>query len=829
MFSKKFLSGVALTALSMSMTGVAHAQSTASQIEEEELIIVTGQRQNLNGALQAEQAPRARATITDEYIGTQGSGQTILNTINLIPGVNFTNTDAYGSSGGAINMRGFDGARISLTFDGIPLNDTGNYAIYSNQQVDPELIQRANVNLGTTDVDSPTAAATGGTINYITRVPEEDAGLMASYSRGTENFGRIFGMVESGDIGPFGTRGFLSGSFTEYDQFLGPGAMQKTQYNGGLYQELGGNGDFMRLSFHYNENRNNFYSRFRQSQFDSGVLPVNFTEGCTPGEQSPGVGVNDGQIIAGFSVDGCSGPNFTGYYNHSINPSNTGNIRGASRFTLSDSLTFTFDPSFQYVRANGGGTMVISETARQLVEDSLSSGIDLNHDGDTLDSVRLYAPSNTNTYRYGVISSLIWEINDNHRIRFGYTWDEGQHHQTGEFGYLGANGDPEDPFGGDLGNAIFNGDGNIFQKRDRDSAATLNQLSAEWRGDFLNDALTVVLGVRAPEFERELDQHCYSLKGNSSSTQYCTTQSPDAPANPTDVSAVAGGFVWFDNDGDGLVDTGSSNVDPNRRQSAEIYAPPFQGTVSYDDILPNFGIVYRPAEGHQIFFSYAEGLSAPRTDDLYSGITVAQLNDAQPETTTAYDFGYRYQGSNLLVSATVWFNQFENRIERSQDPLDPTLFYSRNVGAVDLWGLETAIGYQVTEDLFLYGAAAWTDSELKTTGASVVDTPDITLTARGEYNIGPVTIGAQARYVGERFANDANTEVAPDYTTVDLDARFDLSDFIGVGEGAYLQLNVINLFDEEYLSQMSSGTGTGTALYNIGAPQTFMLTMRAEF
>jgi iron complex outermembrane receptor protein len=48
-------------------------------------------------------------------------------------------------------------------------------------------------------------------------------------------------------------------------------------------------------------------------------------------------------------------------------------------------------------------------------------------------------------------------------------------------------------------------------------------------------------------------------------------------------------------------------------------------------------------------------------------------------------------------------------------------------------------------------------------------------------------------------------------------------------ERAYLQLNVINLFDEEYLAQMSSGTGTGTALYNLGAPQTFMLTLRANF
>ncbi|MEI9926858.1 MAG: TonB-dependent receptor plug domain-containing protein [Sphingomonas sp.] len=33
----------------------------------------------------------------------------------------------FGSAGGTLTIRGFDSSRISLTFDGIPLNDTGNY------------------------------------------------------------------------------------------------------------------------------------------------------------------------------------------------------------------------------------------------------------------------------------------------------------------------------------------------------------------------------------------------------------------------------------------------------------------------------------------------------------------------------------------------------------------------------------------------------------------------------------------------------------------------------------------------------------------------------
>jgi iron complex outermembrane receptor protein len=110
----------------------------------------------------------------------------------------------------------------------------------------------------------------------------------------------------------------------------------------------------------------------------------------------------------------------------------------------------------------------------------------------------------------------------------------------------------------------------------------------------------------------------------------------------------------------------------------------------------------------------------------------------------------------------------------------------------------------------------------------VVDTPDWTLTGRAEYDFGNVTLGAQARYVGERQANDANTQVAPDYTVVDLDLRYEFGEALGL-EQTFLQLNVINLFDEEYLGQMSSGTGTGNALFNIGAPQTFLVTLGVEF
>ncbi len=818
MFSRKFLSGVALTALSISMTGVAHAQSTASQTADEE-IIVTGTRRAFDG-LQVETAPRARVTITDEYIETQAPGQTILNSLNLVPGVQFTNNDAFGSAGGSLRLRGFDGSRVLLTVDGIPLNDTGNYAVYSNQQIDSELITRATVNLGTTDVDSPTAAVTGGTINYVTRIPGDEVSFVVSPSLGTENYRRVFVMGDTGEFGPWGTTAFGSFSYQDYDQFVGSGELEKYQLNARVYQTLQGS-DFMSLAFHWNRNRNSFYRAGNDTAWNFyGGDDLQNLSVCTRDAPSAGLADDDGTSAAGAggflaAADNPANPlscdNFAGLR---INPSNTGNIRGQSRFVLGENLTFTFDPTVQYTLANGGGTSLINETDNRLrsgitgvansgsinpacsVFTGANAGVDLNGDCDTLDRVRLYSPSNTNTLRYSMTTSLIWELNEAHRVILGYTYDTGRHRQTGEYGLLDAAGDPLSVWGGkdDEGEGgIYTLGGQVFQKRDRLSIATLSQPSIRYIGDFFDDALTIDIGVRAPTFERDLNQRCFAGL-SSTSDPTCGFD----PGSATDVN-------------------------------------PFRTTVEYDDMLPNFGAVYRPAEGHQVYFSYAETLSAPRTDDLYSGVQPDDIQSSvQPENAQNYDIGYRYSNDNILFSAGAFFNQFDNFIVRSFDA-NTGETYSRNVGAVDRWGGELQLGWQINESWSLLNSAAYNGSEVQnnlpgttlgsfilTAGKEVVETPDWTFTSRVEYEAGPVRLGVQGRYVGDRWRTDINSLAAPDYTVVDFDVRWDFF------ENTSVQFNVVNVFDELYIGSMSTAN-SGTPNFNIGAPRTMWLTLRTQF
>ncbi|MFN9541613.1 MAG: TonB-dependent receptor plug domain-containing protein [Alphaproteobacteria bacterium] len=221
--------GVAASAL---LAGVAFAQSTGTQ--EVEKVVVTGERGGKGGVIVKEQRPKTRSTVTDTYLDSQGAGQTVFQSINLLPGVSFTNSDPYGSSGGNVRVRGFDGARVSLTVDGIPLNDTGNYAIFTNQQVDPEYLSRVTVNTGTTDVDSPTASATGGTINVVTRKPYKDLTLSVNAAAGSFDYSRFIGIIDTGEYN--GTSAFAGVSVQEYNKFKGPGSLEKTQGNARIDQ-----------------------------------------------------------------------------------------------------------------------------------------------------------------------------------------------------------------------------------------------------------------------------------------------------------------------------------------------------------------------------------------------------------------------------------------------------------------------------------------------------------------------------------------------------------------------------------------------------------------
>jgi len=861
MFSKKLLSGAALTALTVSIAGAAHAQSTASQIQEQE-IIVTGHRTvSANGLGVQTNAAKDVSIITQDYMRTQVGSSNFGQLINLMPGISYSSEDYTGVLSGDFRMHGFDGAHVSVTIDGSPVNDTGNYAIYPGEYLTSEVTDRTTVNIGATEVDSPTASAVGGTVNIVSIRPADRPDLILKGSGGSYGYYRGYAQVDTGAIGPTGLTSYFAVNYTDAQKWKGEGDIERFGVDGRIFQPLSGS-DFMSVALSWASDRPIFYQSGARSQL--ATIGKDFDYNPTWGVPNA---INGTADPIGFGAGPYSGINDTNYWALHPNPVDFGQIRGQSRFSLTDHLTFTFDPSFFYTLANGGGATGISECDARLRGNTAitvgatgtcgvinaatpGNGVDLNGDGDVRDTVLLYTPSNTNTRRWVLTSSLLWDLSDTQHFQLGYTVDYGMHRQTGEYGYVDqTTGDPENVFGGKdgYGLRVRTADGTYIRGRDRYSIAQLHQFSLNYIGEFMDDNLHVNVGVRDPHFERDLNQHCYTYNGTSA---YCDTIDPatvlaDYNDGVTNHNATKLSQLFFGN---------NTGISYNAATATPNFRFPFSQNYSFDKVLPNAGLSYRISDNHLFYLTYAQGFSAPKTDDLYTSTneTVA------PETSSLYGGGYRFQSPDFNLSVNLWRSDYKNRIVQTFDPSDPTLSIDRNVGAVQLQGVDFEGSWRPIENLTVYGSATFQDSKvqgdefavvsgvavaLPTRGKKLVLTPDEEFAARVQYDIGGWSFGLQGKYQGKRFLTDVNDDQIGAWTTVDFDARAPLS---FINENTSLQLNVLNIFDEDYYTRSSTGTNFkpvtigavtvpganpigGAPFLYIGAPRTFTVTLSTKF
>jgi len=718
----------------------------------------------------------------------------------------------------------------------------------------------------------------------------------------------VFGLINTGEFTKFGTKAWLSMSHAENNVvFNNFGKIRKAQYNGRIYQPIGSNGDFISISANYNVNRNNFFGS-APLRYDTTILNA---AGVVTGTRLPGTGssnrfpfnrdelpysiarcqtdtpqagVADSPAIVSAPTASNNGQACGASFDERYNPSNTGNIRISSRFTLAPHLVLTVEPSFQYVKANGGGTVTGREGVRDInpspvitnnqtgfIAGSYYFGRDLNGDGDTLDTVTLLAPSQTVTHRYGLISSLRYDLNENNTIRIAYSHDYGRHRQTGELGYLQANGVPFDVF--PINNPILDSNGRIVEKRDRLSFAVLDQVSGEYRGTF--GGLTVNLGVRAPWFKRNLHNFCFTTS--------------------------ASGFVDCFGRGNTASNSDYAALNPG-------YAAPQFRQYTYNRVLPNLGATYKFGGGFTAYVNYSKGLQVPGTDNLYQAFFYPLSNPAShptPETSDNFDAGVRYTTSKIQATISPWYTRFTNRLASAYDVTTDQTIY-RNLGRVDKYGIDGSFAYRPIREVLIYAWGSYLKSEIKTnvelakcvgskgangsptdpanlvitTNCTTLGAPILAQTAgkresgspvytyglRLQGDVGPLSLALQGKVTGPRYLNDqnlpnmqctvalanqicpnaTNTTAAftgakgvlypvypaktPAYGTVDFDARLKLG-FLGLNDQTFFQVNVQNIFNKYYVGGFTGGSTTqfNVPFVQIGSPRAFIGTVNFQF
>ncbi len=173
-----------------------------------------------------EDVPVTKRNMDREEIETFSYGQDVPQLLEHTPSMNWYSDSGIGSNYSYFSMRGIQQTRINMTFDGAPLNDPADHALFFNNfhdflsTVDSIQIQRG---VGTSAVGSP---AYGGSVNFASQVPAQGHGgdarlVLGSYDTARASIGYESGLFDnglyvSGQFSYANTDGYRERSGTEH-------------------------------------------------------------------------------------------------------------------------------------------------------------------------------------------------------------------------------------------------------------------------------------------------------------------------------------------------------------------------------------------------------------------------------------------------------------------------------------------------------------------------------------------------------------------------------------------------------------------------------------
>ncbi len=238
---------------------------------------------------------------------------------------------------------------------------------------------------------------------------------------------------------------------------------------------------------------------------------------------------------------------------------------------------------------------------------------------------------------------------------------------------------------------------------------------------------------------------------------------------------------------------------------------------------PRAGLVFQPNLSQSYYVSYSKSFQ-PSAEGFALAANNAQI---APEETTNHEVGAKFDFLDGMASATASLFRVERTNIKTTNPATNTLV---PLGVQRTQGAELSFTGDLTHGWQIWSGYAWLDAEMVSSVAIDAGQPvqgkRPTLTPKQSANLWLTKAlgqgfgaGAGLNYVGERFANPGNTVILPGYTTVDAMGYYRT-------KGFDVQLNVMNLFDRQYIV---SGHGSSPNLNLPGAPRSVQLTLRYAF
>ncbi len=217
---------------------------------------------------------------------------------------------------------------------------------------------------------------------------------------------------------------------------------------------------------------------------------------------------------------------------------------------------------------------------------------------------------------------------------------------------------------------------------------------------------------------------------------------------------------------------------------------------AHNAVSPRFGLIYDLTEELAVYANTSRSFKPNRGADRSS-----QAFD--PEKGIAHEVGIKYELPEHDLSVTAALFHITKKNVLTSDPVDSN--YQIAAGEARSRGFDISVAGNITPQWRVIGGYAYVDAEVtESSSASMPAGTRLANVPRHSFNLldtyefaeGPLAglgVGMGIKYVGDRKGGATSTAFDMDaYTTVDLLAYYPLT------ERVRLNLNLNNLFDEEY-------------------------------
>lgn len=760
----------------------ANAQEVSATSPKAE-VVITGKKLGM-GLMVTEDAPKARSTITAEELEKQRPTGNAYEALEMLPSVNSYNYDATGLFGGGMSLRGFNSDQIGATINGVPVNDSGNFAVYPQEYVDQENTCSQFVTQGSTDVDSPQVGATGGNFGINTCQPENIRRLRMMQTVGQLAMHKTFVRADTGLLSDKRSKAFISYSRAEADKWKGLGSAKRDHVDAGFNYDWD-RFNYVHATLLYNEAMNNSVNNLTLTEINTKGYFYD-TSPTFPGHATPVGGTKQ--------TDTVPSPLYYGLY---LNPFKNAIFSATAKFRVAEGTDIKVIPYYWYGFGNGGLQQRSQNEASGFLDrttNKTTAGVDLNGDGDKLDTVIVANASVTRTQRPGVTASITHTYGD-HELLGGVWYEKATHQQTGPMVPVTNEGNPVDPY---LQNGkILRPDGTPFESRDNRTISTAYQGFVQDTISLMDSKALINIGLRTPHIKRDFTN--FASEGNQNAT--------------------------------------------------------YQVSRTYNAVLPQFGARYRITNDDQVFVSLAKNMKAPPNfvfSNVGSNVKIVNglpviAGDVKEETSWNTDIGYRHQDNRFIFTATAFGVNFKDRQATAFDPITNASTYT-NVGDVKNKGFELEANNMPINGWAVYGSFGYlkteiqndiritTTASLPTAGKELPNSPRLKAGLSVEYSQNAFWARVKAKATSEQQATLVNDEKAPGYTVFGFDAGYTFANY-GLLKRPKLTFNMSNITNKQYRNPSSTsvtnttpfpGVSAGTLRYYLGAPRFASLTLSVD-